>query len=205
MTSRRSFTDKAGKGVSSTCCHLHCSSLDKVPSHGRIGSLEMCTGHMMRRKLLEPRATAQRSKLGCLHLRYSSHPLCGRGGDTLVNTAQTPLLPPPPHGLSFTYALKRLLAFCVTLARRKLGSKRVLPPAPSAHIKPPSPAHFQPFSRHTFNSTAQAFVNAAAISNIVPALPHHQSIYHYHHGCLQGSRRCRARLRCCRSRSSHRQ
>jgi hypothetical protein len=90
-------------------------------------------------------------------LHYRSHPLRGQGGDTLVNTARTPLLPPPrrlPAGLSLTYALKSEAPSCprVTLARREICSKRVLPPAPSSHIKLAPPAHFQPFPRHTFDS-----------------------------------------------------
>ena len=59
-----------------------------------------CTG-----KLLESWAIAQRSKLGCLHLHYSSDPLLGQGGDTLVNIAQTHLLPASsPVSLSPTIA-----------------------------------------------------------------------------------------------------
>lgn len=68
--------------------------------------------------------------------------MCGRGGDTLVNTARTPLLAPHrqlPWGLSFTYALKRLPALCVTLARRNFFSKRVSPPVPSSYINGPTP------------------------------------------------------------------
>ena len=101
-------------------------------------------------RLLEAQAIAQRSKLGCLHLHYSSVPRCGRGGDTLVNTAQTQLPPRLVASLSFTYAFEHLPGLCVTPARRKICSKRVSLPAPSSISSCLSPLSSN-FFHDTFN------------------------------------------------------
>lgn len=122
---------------------------------------------------LEHQSTDQSGILGCPRLHYSSVPLCGRGRDTMINTAQT-YLPQLRTSLSFTYTYERLTDLCVTLALPKILQQTSFAACALLLLSCHLPLSSRHPPRYTFKSTAQAFVNAAAISNILPALPHRQ-------------------------------
>lgn len=72
---------------------------------------------------------------------------------------------------TFTYTVERLLRLCITLAVQKFAPCRQRRASILSYGRPPSSSLLH---HNTLISFAQAFVNAAAISTILSALPHHQ-------------------------------